>query len=125
MGPGLVVVPEITSFPGLDKVGPGEGVEDILWWGLPLVGVSGGALSQIGGGCFAGVGREAPGQNPSFGGIGILAGYFYVVVGDPGVDKVAFELFACGAWLDDRCRQVLGVSHHKLYYTVLVAPECI
>jgi len=42
---GLVIIAEVTSFPGLDEICPGEGIEDILRRGLALVIVLLSALS--------------------------------------------------------------------------------
>src|ERR1700722_10778261 len=76
----LVVVPEITPFPGLDKIRPGDRVEDILGRGLSLVVIFGCALLQGIGGCLACIGRQASGKDLSLGGAVVLAGDFYIVI---------------------------------------------
>jgi len=56
---GGLIIPEITPFPGLDKIGPGERVEDILGWGLSLVIILLSALAQISGGGLIGTGGQS------------------------------------------------------------------
>jgi len=122
---GLIVVPEITPFPGLDKVGPGDGVEDILWGRLTLIIIPGGILAEVGAGRLACAGWEGPGQNASLRRGGILPGYFYIVIRHRGVHKIPLELLPGRSRFDNGGGEVLGVLHHQLYDTVLITMECI
>jgi len=122
---GLIVVPEIAPFPGLDKVGPGDGIEDILWGRLTLIIVPGGILAEVGAGRLACAGRESAGQNASLCRIGVLARYFYVVIRNGSVHKIPLELLPGRSWFDDGGGEVLSVLHHQLYDTVLITMECV
>src|ERR1700761_8393652 len=121
----LVIVPEIPSLPGLDKVGPGYGIEDIHRRSLSLIVVALGALAQIGTGRFTRALGKGSGQYSPFGGIVVLPGYFYIVIGHGRIDKIPLELFPRRSRPDHRCRQILRILHHQLGDTILVAGKRI
>ena len=89
-----IIIPEVTPLPGLDKFGPGEGVQDVLWRNLALIIVFLSALSQIGAGRFVGVGGQPAGENSPFGSAVVLARYFDVVIGYGSIEKIPVKLFA-------------------------------
>src|SRR6185437_12777909 len=121
----LVVIPEIPSFPGLDEISPRHRVEDIHRRSLSLVVIFLRALSQIRSCRFPRIGGKAPGQYSTFSGIVVLPGYFNIIIRYGRVDKIPLELLTRRSRPDHRRRKILGILHHELNDTILVAGHCI